>query len=138
MRPTKNVRGRLLRRRQGESCDHCREVVRGDEVIWWLERATPRACIPTCTPPYAWHYGHSACLGRLRVYDDQGTGKPRSHVHKTTVVEFLNVLVPQYRQWWSDHNKYWGILWGKEEAEDGRADAFEHFAGRMSSLKNPR
>ncbi len=137
MRPTKNVRGPLSRRGPGECCDHCREVVRGDGVIWWLERP-PHERHPYLHTPYAWHCGHSACLGRLRIYHDQGTGKPWSYLHKTTLVEFLKVLVPQYRQWWSDHNKYWGTLWGKEEAEDARADEFEHFAGRMSSLKNSR
>jgi hypothetical protein len=136
-RPTTNARGRLLRPGNSQRCDHCNDVVRRDGVVWWLER--PRhETHPYLHTPYEWHYGHEACLASMRAYRDPTTGKPRAYLRKTTVVEFLKVLAPQYRQWWSDHNKHWGDIWGKDEAEDAHADAFRRFSDRLSAVKNPR
>lgn len=95
----------------------CRKLSASDAEVWWVaETNSPEH--PYLHPPYALHYGHSACLPRCEdyaLYYAQPHRYTNHTFHRESAETFIRDVAPELRIWYKAHREYWA---GKSNVSD--------------------
>jgi hypothetical protein len=107
---------KFVSRRRAVTCQECLQVLTiADAKVWWVhERNDPTH--PYLHSPCEFHYGHEACLTKVRKFrlylDDPGK---QDQVHRAAVRDFLGHEVQKLRAWFVNFHQHW-MLRGKSSS----------------------